>query len=330
MARVISAGIQSIIEDLYGRTGYKDVGISHSGFMDHYTARLLNKVLGNDLKEAGIEIAGGGFALEFEEESVIAYGGSTIEGYVNDIQIPPYEAVHVEAGDVFRTGKMLPTTRGFRTYLMMAGGMDAQEYLGSKATAVYGSFGGFDGRKLKKGDQLAPGAVTDKNHDSIGYRIKSEYIPEMTDTWEFHAMPGPDAAPDFITDEGMEQIYQSEYKAQMFCDRAGIRLKGPKPIWNPDRAAAGGHPSNITDHGYPGPGGINVSGDTLIMFPVEAPTCGGLICAISVVYADVWKMGQIFPGRDKIRFIYATQEDANELRRRQNLIFEGDGCIERK
>ena len=82
MARVISAGIQSIIEDLYGRTGYKDVGISHSGFMDHYTARLLNKVLGNDLNEAGIEIAGGGFALEFEEESIIAYGGSTIEGYV--------------------------------------------------------------------------------------------------------------------------------------------------------------------------------------------------------------------------------------------------------
>ena len=328
MAKILSAGIQTLIEDLNGRIGYMDIGISHSGFMDHYTARLLNKVIGNELNEAGLEIAGGNFSIAFEEDSVIAYGGATIEGYVNDEEIPPYTAVAVKSGDIFKTGKMLPTTKGFRTYLTIAGGMEAEEYLGSKATATYGSFGGYEGRSLKKGDELKLGTVSEKNQAYVGKKIKKEYIPEFTDTWVFRAMPGPDAAPDFITEEGMEEIYSAEYKAQMFCDRAGIRLKGPKPIWNPVRVAAGGHPSNITDHGYPGPGGVNVSGDTLIMFPVEAPTCGGLICAVSVIYADIWKMGQVFPGRDKIRFEYTTQEEANRLRREQAEIFCGDRCIE--
>lgn len=328
MAKILSAGIQTLIEDLDGRPGYMDIGISHSGFMDHYTARLLNKVIGNKLNEAGLEIAGGNFSILFEEPSVIAYGGASIEAYINGEEIPPFAAVAVKPGDVFRTGKLMPTTKGFRTYFAVAGGISAEEYLGSKATATYGSFGGYEGRSLRKEDRLTLGIVSEKNRHFVGKKIRKEYFPALTDTWVFRAMPGPDAAPDFLTEEGMDEIYSSEYKAQMFCDRAGIRLNGPKPIWNPERAAAGGHPSNITDHGYPVPGGVNVSGDTLIMFPIEAPTCGGLICVVSVIYADIWKMGQVFPGRDRIHFEYATQKDANRLRKEQAEIFYGDRCIE--
>lgn len=328
MAKIISAGIQTLIEDLDGREGYMDIGISHSGCMDFYTARLLNKVVGNDLNEAEFEIAGGNFSIQFEEEAVIAYGGSTIEAYVNDTPIPAFQAIKVEYGDILKTGKMLPTTKGFRTYLSISGGMEAEEYLGSKSTSVYGGFGGFEGRSLKKNDQIKLGKISEENKNHIGKKVKDKYRPQMTDTWVFRAMPGPDAAPDFLTEEGMEQIYSTEYKAQMYCDRSGIRLKGPKPIWNPQRVVAGGHPSNITDHAYPGPGGVNISGDTLILFPVEAPTCGGLICALSVVYADIWKMGQIFPGRDKIRFTYATQEEACKFRKEQLMVFEGNICLE--
>lgn len=107
----------------------------------------------------------------------------------------------------------------------------------------------------------------------------------------------------------------------------GYTVRGPIPKWNEDRVKAGGHPSNITDHGYPGPGGVNISGDTLIMFPNECPTSGGLICVMSIIYADQWMMGQIFPGKDKIRFKYTTQEEAIELRKMQMDVFRGDNCI---
>ncbi len=328
MAKILSAGIQSLVEDLNGRAGYMDIGIAHSGFMDHYTGRLVNKVVGNELNEAGLEIAGGNFAIEFEEDSIIAYGGATIEGTLNDTPVEPYMAIAVHPGDVFALGRIAPTTKGFRQYLAIAGGMEAEEYLGSKATATYGNFGGYQGRSLKKDDVLCLGTITEKNKAHIGKKVKQEYIPEFSDTWVMRAIPGPDAAPDFITEEGMEEIFSTEYKAQMFCDRSGLRLKGPKPIWNPERANAGGHPSNITDHGYPGPGGVNISGDTLILFPAECPTSGGLICALSVIYVDQWMMGQIFPGRDKIKFSYCTQREAIALRKEQMAIFEGETCLE--
>lgn len=327
MAKILNAAMQTIVEDLYGRVGYMDIGISHSGYMDHFTPRLLNKVLGNDLNEAGLEIVGGGFSIEFEEESVFAYGGAQLEATLNGEGVSSYTSIPVKKGDVLSFAKLSPVMKGFRVYLCFAGGMEADVYLGSKATATYGNFGGYGGRALKAGDELKLGLISDKNAAYIGKKVKEEYLPQLTDEWELRAMPGPDAAPDFVTEEGMEEIYSQTYKAQMFCDRAGIRLKGPAPKFSPQRVSAGGHPSNVTDHGYPGLGGVNVSGDTLIMFPVEAPTCGGLMCVVSVIYADLWKMGQIFPGRDKIKFVYSTQEEAIELRKKQNEIFEDDRCI---
>ena len=51
------------------------------------------------------------------------------------------------------------------------------------------------------------------------------------------------------------------------------------------------------------------------MFTCESPTSGGLICALSVIEEDLWKMGQIFPGRDKIRFKYCDVKEAVELKK---------------
>lgn len=321
MAKILKSGIQTLIEDLNGRIGYKDIGIAHSGFMDSYSGRMVNLLVGNDSNEAAIEIAGGGFSIKFEEEAVIAYGGSTIKATINENEVESYTALYVHPGDVFTTGKFSIETKGFRQYLAIANGIKAENYLGSKSTAIYGGFGGYNGRKLEDGDELVLGKLSDSVKDRVGIHIKKEFLPKLSSTWTMRAIPGPDGAPDFFTYEGMEQFFSTEYKAQMFCDRSGIRLKGPKPIWSPKRIAAGGHPSNITDHGYPGPGCVNISGDTLILFPCECPTSGGLICALSVIKADQWMMGQIIPGRDSISFEYCTQEEANRIRKSQNEIF---------
>ena len=87
-------------------------------------------------------------------------------------------------------------------------------------------------------------------------------------------------------------------------------------------------PSNITDHGYHGPGCVNVSGDTLILFPREGPTCGGLVCALSVIRADQWMLGQIIPGGDTICLTYATQADAIAAARTRNQLFEQGDIFE--
>ena len=328
MAIVLSCGMQTLLEDLKGRCGYMDIGVSRSGMLDDYAGRLLNALVGNDDLRAAIEIVGGGFTLEFQEETVIAVGGAKLPVTLNDSELPPYTAVAVQPGDVLKTGRFSKETRGFRQYVAVAGGVAADSYLGSTATATYGSFGGYQGRALRKGDVLTLAPLTDGARAAAGRAIRRDLIPEFTNRWVMRAIPGPDGAPDFFTEEGMEQFYTTEYKAQVFCDRSGIRLKGPKPLWAPERTAAGGHPSNITDHGYPGPGCVNVSGDTLILFPREGPTCGGLVCALSVIRADQWMLGQIIPGRDTICFTYATQADAIAAARTRNQLFEQGDIFE--
>lgn len=327
MAKVIVSGIQSIIEEWQGRKGYMDIGIANSGTMDHYSARFANLLVGNDLNEALIEITGANFVMEFEEESVIAVTGADSNPKINGAEIALWQTHSVQKKDRLDIGRIGAQVNGFRQYLAVAGGVNSDEYLGSKSTAIYGGFGGVEGRSLKRGDNLTFGKPSKPLDDLIKRRIKKHLIPLYGQKWQMRAIPGPNGAPDFFTEEGMELFFSATYKAQLICDRSGIRLDGPKPIFNAERAAAGGHPSNITDHGYPGPGCLNISGDTPIILPREGPTSGGYVCALSIIYVDQWMMGQIVPGRDEVEFIYCTLDEAVELRKRQNAVFV-EGSIE--
>ena len=131
MAIVLSCGMQTLLEDLKGRCGYMDIGVSRSGMLDDYAGRLLNALVGNDDQMAAIEIVGGGFTLEFQEETVIAVGGAKLPVTLNDSELPPYTAVAVQPGDVLKTGRFSKETRGFRQYVAVAGGVAADSYLGS-------------------------------------------------------------------------------------------------------------------------------------------------------------------------------------------------------
>ena len=120
MAIVLSCGMQTLLEDLKGRCGYMDIGVSRSGMLDDYAGRLLNALVGNDDRMAAIEIVGGGFTLEFQEETVIAVGGAKLPVTLNDSELPPYTAVAVQPGDVLKTGRFSKESRGFRQYVAVA------------------------------------------------------------------------------------------------------------------------------------------------------------------------------------------------------------------
>ena len=70
------------------------------------------------------------------------------------------------------------------------------------------------------------------------------------------------------------------------------------------------------------PGGLNVSGDTPIIFPREGPTTGGYVCALTIIYADQWMLGQIVPGRDAVKFVYCTPGEAIQIKKEQDKTFE--------
>ena len=127
--------------------------------------------------------------------------------------------------------------------------------------------------------------------------------------------------------EGTKNV-TAEFKSQVFSDRSGIRLTGPALGWAKERQVEGRHPSTLmSEHGYSVPGALNISGDTPILLPREGPTMGGYICALTVIYVDQWMMGQIVLGRDTVKFIYCTPDEAKALRIEQNEIFEESSII---
>ena len=313
MLKVIKAGIEVLVEDWPGRLGYMGLGMTAAGAMDNLALQLGNAVLQNEIGEAGLEIAGGYCQFEFIEAGVIAICGADMAVKLNGEPIALWEAIPVEIGDQLEFDHF--GTTGFRTYLCIAGGIDVPVYLGSKSTCLFGSYGGFQGRKLQVGDVIE---VAAKVKDSlVGRKLNPKYIPQYTNEWELRAIPGPNSAPDYVSEAGMDYLFSTTMKISHNANRAAYRLaEVPDYFWaREDGGKGGSHPSNIVDHGYNMRGAINVTGNTPSLLIADGPTLGGFVCVANVIYADLWKIGQGIPSRDKVKFKLTTVEEAVAARR---------------
>ncbi len=318
MLKVINGGIETLVEDWPGRLGYLSKGMSASGAMDNVSLGLANILVGNKPGEAGIEITGGFFEAEFTEDHVIAVSGTDMQPKLNDISIPLFESIQVNSGDKIQfshIGKV-----GFRSYLAVAGGIDVPVYLGSKSTCVFGSYGGFEGRVLKAGDEVKIGEFSVDSDKVVGNKIKPDVVPEYQNEIVLRAMPGPNTSPDYVTEEGMELLFSRTSKIQHTSNRSAYRMEElPDSFYaRSDGGVGGSHPSNIVDHAYAIRGTLNICGNTPILLIADGPTLGGYICPIHVINADLWKVGQGAPGRDYFKFELVTQEEAVSARHTQN------------
>ncbi|MCL6561109.1 MAG: biotin-dependent carboxyltransferase family protein [Firmicutes bacterium] len=314
MLKVINGGIETVIEDWPGRIGYLDNGMSSSGAFDNVALGFANILVGNPPGEAGIEIAGGYFQAEFGVDTVISVTGTDMKPTLNNQPIPLRESIEVKKGDVIKFSHF--GEFGFRSYIGVAGGIDVPLYLGSKSTCLFGSYGGFEGRKLQAGDVLKFGRPTQDLNSLKGRKVKKEAIPQYAREWVLRAMPGPNTCPDYLTKEGMDYFFEHSFKIQHSSNRSAYRLEEAKGLSfaRPDGGVAGSHPSNVLDHAYAIRGALNICGNTPILLIADGPTLGGYMCALNVINADLWKIGQGTPGRDYIKFTYCTQEEAIQAR----------------
>jgi biotin-dependent carboxylase-like uncharacterized protein len=314
MLKIINGGIETVVEDWPGRIGYLDNGMAASGAFDNVALGLANLLVGNSAGEAGIEIAGGYFEAEFQADALISVTGTDMKPTLNGQPVAMWQAVQAKKGDIIKFSHF--DEFGFRAYLGAAGGVDVPVYLGSKSTCLFGSYGGFNGRKLEPGDVLKFGAPSG---GAIGRKLKAEAIPKYSREWVLRAIPGPNSCPDYLTEEGMDYFFTNAFKVQLNSNRSAVRLAEIKEglFARKDGGVAGSHPSNVLDHAYPMRGAVNVCGNTPILLIADGPTLGGYVVVMNVINADLWKIGQGTPGRDFVRFAYCTQEEAVKARKEQ-------------
>jgi len=313
MIDVLEGGIQTTVQDWPGRRGLLDQGICPAGPFDGLAFRLANLLVGNDPGAAALEITAGNVQGRFGEDAVVALGGADMRPTLDGEPLALWQAHRVRAGQTLALGSV--SGPGFRSYLAVAGAVDVPEYLGSRATYVPGAIGGFEGRALKKGDRLPIGQATTGSDALAGRRLKPEAIPVYGNEWEIEAVPGPQSAPDYWTWNDFDHFFGHTWKLDRNSNRMGYRLESHAWEWAREGGGvAGGHPSNILDNGY-AVGAVNIAGDQPIILCVDGPTLGGFVCAAGVAAGAMWKLGQMAPGRDKIRFKEVSIAEAAALAR---------------
>lgn len=327
---VLAPGTQSMIQDYPARQGYWNVGVPPSGPFDNWSFRLGNRLLGNDERCAGLEITLSGPELRFNTASRVALTGAPISAWLDGEPVAFWSVIEVAAGSVLKLGKL--TDAGARSYVLVQGGLQCPEYLGSRSTFTLGQFGGHAGRVLRSGDVLhldpavsgaAPNKSEKNKHTAVAElaTIPESLLPTIGHNWEIRVIYGPHGAPDFFTAQDIETFFSTDWEVHYNSSRTGVRLIGPKPEWaRTDGGEAGMHPSNIHDNAY-AVGTIDFTGDMPVILGPDGPSLGGFVCPATVITAELWKLGQLRAG-DRIRFVPVSLAEAVERERvqKQSLI----------
>lgn len=309
---VLSPGTQTTIQDWPGRVGYWAVGVPPSGPMDHLSFRLANRLVGNGEGIPALEITLSGPTLQFNCDTVICLAGADMDARIGDRVMPFWSPVAVAAGEVLKIGRVRGP--GARAYLAVKGGFDVPAYLGSHATFTLGKFGGHGGRALLPGDVLH---ITGAAQGDVSLPLRDQLKPPLTHTWEVGVLYGPHGAPDFFTDDDIATFFAAEWEVHYNSNRTGVRLIGPKPTWaRADGGEAGLHPSNIHDNAY-AIGAVDFTGDMPVILGPDGPSLGGFVCPVTIVQAELWKLGQLRPG-DKLTFKRLTPAEARAREMKQD------------
>jgi antagonist of KipI len=148
--KITKTGVADSIQDA-GRFGCQHLGINPGGAMDTVALQIANALVGNTLTEAVMEFYFPASTMVFEASAIIGLSGADFSASINGTAVPSNKTVQVKKGDEL---KFKRNTKGSFAYLAVRGGFDVPDWLGSKSTNVKVKAGGWQGRYLKKNDEI--------------------------------------------------------------------------------------------------------------------------------------------------------------------------------
>jgi 5-oxoprolinase (ATP-hydrolysing) subunit C len=274
---VVEPGPLTSVQDPFGRTRWRHLGVPVGGAADAWSARLANRLVGNPDAAPVLEITLGEAVIGTDAAIWLALtGGSTASS--GGIELPAGEAWRLRPGATVR----IRGAAGARAYLGVAGGLIVDDMLGSPSTDLRTGFGGLDGRALRAGDRLDVGP-------SIG---RPGRYTGSSETGPIRIVPGPH--PDSIA------ALEAEWTVAVEADRTGVRLDGPRL-----------EGAEVPSMGLP-LGAIQVPPDGRpIVMLADRPVTGGYRVPACVIGADVGRVAQLRPG-DVLRFASVSPEQARD------------------
>ena len=287
---ILEPGLMTTVQDL-GRSGLRSSGVPSSGAADRISAVLANSILGNPENAAVLEYTLLGPTVQFKTDCFIAIAGAT------NNSLASLRPIRVRRGDTVHLGHV---TKGCRGYLAVAGGICVPPVLNSCSTYMAAKLGGYGGRSLQAGDQLAIGEPLVTSF-STTWSLANDVAPLPTSPCTLRILSeGPvSAAHRAMTNTTMDVSAQS--------DRMGIRFHGalpPLPATSLSRAVL--------------PGTVQLPPDgSPILLLCDAQTIGGYPVLGHIIAADLPRAAQLCPG-DTVCFSETTLAEAHRLLRQQH------------
>jgi len=300
---IIKQGIADSIQDP-GRYGCQHLGINPNGVMDPVAAASANLLVGNDLNDAVIEMHFPASVFLFKQQSLIAICGADLLAMINDVFVPVNTPIIIEKNCVLQFKKPLS---GTRAYLAVNGGFDLQPWLRSFSTNSKAAAGGFEGRNLKK-------------HDEIHFRLVQKYcaalknkdceiLPWKASLKKFYPASNiiritTGSEYEWLTEAAKELLRSSSFAISNQSDRMGYRMKGENLAFQKDQQLIS---TGITK------GTLQLLPDgQFIILMADHQTTGGYPKIAHVISADIPAMAQMNAG-EKIQFSLIQQQEAEDL-----------------
>jgi len=211
---VLDPGLLTTVQDA-GRPGLAHLGVPASGALDRPSARLANRLVGNDEDAAVLECTGSGPTLRAGRGgALVCVTGAPAPVHVAGRTCDVGVALWVPAGEVLRVG---PASAGLRSYVAVRGGLLVEPVLGSRS---YDVLSGLGPAPLAAGQRLPVGPTS-------GTVPAADVVP----------LPDLDAEPvlalvlgprdDWFVPEAALLLTTARWTVTADSNRIGVRLAGP-------------------------------------------------------------------------------------------------------
>jgi antagonist of KipI len=270
---ILKPGLFTTIQD----SGRSSVDLPTSGVMDRDSYKLANYLVGNDPREALLEITLSGPMIQFLDSTVIAVTGAPFDVTLNGNVLAMNQSASVQKGDVL---SIKGTSVGARSYLAVAGNWGIAPVFQSKSTDTINSIGGYNGRALEKGDHIR---VTNnpEEHRLIGIErsVGQAHV-------ELDAYPGPEL--EMLTPSSQELLFRTSFSVSNDSNRMGIRSLGTSILKSELNQI-------ISSPVFTGVVQLPNNGLPIILMS-DAPTTGGYPRVLVLDEAVCNKVAQLKPG----------------------------------
>jgi antagonist of KipI len=301
--KVIKSGILDTVQDM-GRYGFQHLGINPGGVMDRFSASVANWLVGNEAKDAVLELHFPASVFWFKKSVLLAVSGADFSASLNGEPFPINHPVWIGKNSLLQFHRVV---QGSRAYMAVRGGYSIPEWFSSQSTNLKAKMGGYLGRALTKDDDI-PLLLDNQQHK---FPEKKEFfvLPWSIDlSWdptpekEILVLPG--AEWDRLTEAGKETFLMTSFIITNQSDRMGYRLNNlPLPVLNNEEIISSGVSF----------GTIQLLPDgNLIILMADHQTTGGYPRVAHVISAHHMRMAQLKAG-DRIHFKFTDTANAEYL-----------------